>query len=95
MDTIKALIIEPDKKPYTKEITNELKTFQGVVGGPIETLSLVNAAIIVCNENGKILGLPPNRPVCYKHLVLGSDACFLIKLPTSFVELFSLLVPMM
>lgn len=49
---------------YTKEVDNTLETFQKLVGGYIETTSIVGlrekGIIIVCNEMGLLDGLAPN-----------------------------------
>ena len=42
---------------------NTLEAFQTAVGGDIETLGLDSGAVLVCNEEGKLLGLPANRRV--------------------------------
>ena len=55
------MICEVGKKPYVKEIPNELKAMQELVGGYIETAPLINGLIIVCNEEGMILNLPINN----------------------------------
>lgn len=60
---MKVIIVEPNKVPYVKEINNNLEDFQEVVGGYIETVFLPNGLILVCNEEGKIKGLPVNRKI--------------------------------
>ena len=60
--TMKVLIVEPDKEPYTAEIPTGLEFLQKQVGGLIQALYLSDAALI-CNEEGKLLGLPWNRPL--------------------------------
>lgn len=64
---IKILVIEPRTAPYVKEIGKELKDFQSIVGGYIETIALTNNAILVCNEEGKIKNLRPNRILTASH----------------------------
>ena len=59
---IKVLIIEPGKEPYPVEIPNTLDSLQRTVGGLIQALYLPDAAII-CNDEGKLIGLPWNRPL--------------------------------
>lgn len=62
---IRVLVVEPNKLPYEKTIKNCLQSKQELVGGYIEYTYLdddYNAAII-CNEEGKIDGLPLNRDV--------------------------------
>ena len=55
------LIVEPDKRPYPKEIGNDLKSMQEVVGGYIETLTLERNVVLVLNEEGKLIPLKKNR----------------------------------
>ena len=59
---IKVLIVEPGKNPYPAEIPNTLESLQSQVGGLIQALYLSDAAII-CNDEGKLIGLPWNRPL--------------------------------
>lgn len=60
---IKVLVVEPNMKPYVAIIDNDLKSFQSMVGGHIETLALSETADIICNEEGKLINLPPNRRI--------------------------------
>ena len=65
---IKVLVVEPYKEPYEKVIKNNLKEKQELVGGIIEYTRIENEdnALLICNEEGKLLDLEPNR-------VLGRD----------------------
>ena len=60
--TIRVLIVEPCKAPYVAEIPSGLESLQEKVGGLIQALYIDDAALI-CNEEGKLLGLPFNRPL--------------------------------
>ena len=60
---IKVLVVEPNKLPYEKVIKNNLEEKQKIVDGLIEYVSLDNNSLLVCNEEGKILGMEPNRIV--------------------------------
>ena len=61
---INVLSVEPDKEPYPKEIPNTLKSLQGKVEGLVQALyPFEDAAAIICNDEGKLLGLPWNRPL--------------------------------
>ena len=61
-ETIKVLIVEPLKAPYEKEIKHDLETLQKEVGGYIEvTYQFEDRVGIICNEEGKLLGLKSNR----------------------------------
>lgn len=59
---MKVIIVEPMKKPIVKEIGDDLKSLQEVVGGFIEAIyPYEDLVALVCNEEGKISGLPYNR----------------------------------
>ena len=60
---MKVLIVEPGKSPYVKEIDSGLKSLQHEVGGLIQAIypSEEDMIAYVMNEEGKLMGLPPNR----------------------------------
>ena len=62
-DKMTVLIVEPEKKPYVKEIDSGLRSLQHEVEGYIETVpaSPMDNALIICDEEGKIYGKPLNR----------------------------------
>lgn len=56
------LVVEPMKEPYEKEIDPGLESLQHEVGGWIEALYPFDDEVaIICNEEGKLDGLPLNR----------------------------------
>lgn len=58
------LVIEPMKKPYMKDIDSGLKSLQHEVDGCIEAIYPFEEKVgLVCNEEGKMNGLPLNRAV--------------------------------
>ena len=64
MEKLRIVIVEPGKEPYEREIDHTLEKLQGIVEGYIETTwdeGLPKGTLIVCNEEGKLLGLPQNR----------------------------------
>lgn len=63
---IKILKIEPGKAPEVTEINNDLKSMQEMVDGYIQIVPLGDDACIVCNEEGKLIGMEANR-------ILGCD----------------------
>lgn len=65
MDKIRILVIEPYKEPYQLKVEHTLKNLQNIVGGLIEYIELEHNVDLICNEEGKILGLPLNRKVEY------------------------------
>lgn len=46
---------------YLGQIENTLKALQEYVGGLIQAVSLTPEIIVICNDEGKIQQLPPNR----------------------------------
>ena len=62
-EQIRVLKFEPGKAPEEVTMPNTLEAFQSAVGGYIETLGLDSGAVLICNEEGKLMGLPANRQV--------------------------------
>lgn len=59
---IKILHVKVGEKPIVTEIPDELEAMQNLVGGWIEEITPWNDDVaLVCNEEGKIIGLPLNR----------------------------------
>ena len=58
---ITVLKIEVGEPTEIKEIPNELSCLQHEVGGLIECVYLDDGSIAVCNEEGKLNGMEPNR----------------------------------
>ncbi len=59
---MKVIIVKPFTNPYVKEIKGDLKSMQTVVGGYIQAIYPFDDEVaLVCNEEGKINGLMPNR----------------------------------
>ena len=66
---MKVMVVESMKVPEVKEIGGDLKSMQEIVGGYIEGYYPFDKEplAIVCNEEGKLLGLPLNRMVVQDH----------------------------
>ena len=59
---MRILLVEPGKTPVLKEIDGSLKSMQEIVGGTIQVLyPFAEPVALVCNDEGKLLGLPLNR----------------------------------
>ena len=60
---MRAMIVEPMQPPRIEEIEPTLRNLQSIVGGYIEIVpaELGDSALVICNEEGKIDNLPPNR----------------------------------
>jgi hypothetical protein len=62
-NSLRVMVVEPDKEPYEKVLRGDLESMQEVVGGHIETTrdNLLPGMVLVVNKEGKIKGLPYNR----------------------------------
>ena len=74
------LLVKPNELPKKITIKNTLKEKQKLVDGLIEYVYLPNCndVVLICNEEGKLLGLPPNRDigydiVCGDFLIVSDD----------------------
>lgn len=57
------VMVEPHKTPYVIEIADALSALQKAVGGYIEVVGNGDGTLIICNEEGKLLGLEGNRRI--------------------------------
>lgn len=57
---IRILRKEPGKPAALIEAANELSALQHLVGGYIETVTIADRLVVICNEEGRLLGLPHN-----------------------------------
>ena len=61
---LSVLLVEPNQYPKMVEIDDTLEAMQEVVGGDIEEyMPFEDEVAIICNEEGKVQGLPPNRAI--------------------------------
>ena len=59
---MRILLVEPGKPPRPTEIGDSLESMQAVVGGAIQAVYPFEEPVaLICNEEGKCLGLPLNR----------------------------------
>lgn len=67
---MKILLIAPNAEPRPVEIDGSLASMQSLVGGLIEAIYPFSDPIaLICNDEGKLTGLPQNRPL--KHPETG------------------------
>lgn len=82
--TIEVLMVEPRREPRIVRLDNSLESLQTAVSigadyrGLIEIISLSDEVCILCNEEGKLIGLEPNRRLwsdvlCGVFYVTGQD----------------------
>lgn len=64
MSPMRVLFFQPGIiRPLIYHIEGDLSSMQKTVGGYIETVSLPDGLVIVCDEEARLKGLPPNRIV--------------------------------
>lgn len=67
---MKVLLVEPNADPRIIEIDGSLAAMQSLVGGLIEAVyPFSDPVALICNDEGKLTGLPQNRPL--KHPETG------------------------
>lgn len=79
-EKIKCLLVKPYELPKEIEIDNTLEAKQKLVGGYIEQAFLPkdDSVVLICNEEGKINGMKPNRDIGHDiifgpFLIVGND----------------------
>lgn len=75
---LKILLKKVGHEPEIKFIDNTLKSKQKLVGGLIEVLEFEDDTLIICNEEGKLLNLPPNTLfdmdyIAGDYFIVGND----------------------
>ena len=59
---MKVLMVEPGEIPYEADIEPGLRSLQAAVGGNIQAVHPYEDPVaLICNEDGKFMGLPLNR----------------------------------
>lgn len=61
VNIIRTLLVEPEKQPVETFINATLTGMQELVQGYIEAVRISKETTLICNEEGKLIGLPPNR----------------------------------
>jgi hypothetical protein len=106
MAKIKVIIKRPDEQfGHVCNISDTIKNIQDTVGGYIETVTLDNGVVLICNEEGKIRDMPYNftvrriihnflpvsNPIFGTVIVCGADGDEFADIPIDFNEWKSLL----
>ena len=98
---IKVLMVEPGEHPRVTTLKNDLDSLQEAVSigadykGLIEIIGIAESVCILCNEEGKLIGLKGNRRLGSDILVgvfyvVGEDRCGnLVSLPDKEIERYS------
>ncbi len=67
------LIVVPEKVPREAEIGDDLHSMQEIVGGTIEAVyPYQDPVALVCNDEGKLDGLPLNRSIEDYDVIAGT-----------------------
>lgn len=70
---MKILIVEPLKAPVSADIDGCLTTLQKIVGGTIQAIyPYEDPVALLCNDEGKLLGLPLNRMIEDYDIIAGT-----------------------
>lgn len=92
MAKMKVIIKRPDEEyGHMTNISGSLKNLQKTVDGWIEAVPIRDDLVIICNEEGKILGLPknlkiPHDIVCGTIIVVGVSGDDFCDIPIVFDE---------
>ena len=57
---MKVIYKAPGCAPEPRDIPNTLEELQAAVGGYIEAVTFASDAVVICNEDGRLQGLPHN-----------------------------------
>lgn len=68
---MRVLYVEPGKVPYETEIPNTLHGEQQAVQGLIDLVYLGSGGILVCNDEGKLIGMDGNRVLDNGTIIAG------------------------
>ena len=61
-ELLRVLLVEPGKYPRTVDLPGTLEAMQQAVGGLIQAIYPFEEPVaLVCNDEGKLMGLPLNR----------------------------------
>lgn len=61
---MKVFFKEPGKAIRQMQVPNELPALQQLIGGYIESVTLCTDLVVLCDEDGRLKGLPYNCEVC-------------------------------
>lgn len=75
-EKMKVLVVRPMELPEVQEIDHTLSAMQELVGGTIQAVYPFDDPVaLVCNDEGKLLGLPWNRALTDDHGVPYDIVC--------------------
>lgn len=62
-DLLRIVYVEPGRPPFASEVGRDLLSMQKAVLGPIETVYNRDGTVLLCNDEGKLIGMEGNRHV--------------------------------
>ncbi len=78
MKKITCVVVPIGQKPYAKEIDNDNKAIQELVGGDFEVIWLSSRLLLLCDEEAKLKGIRGNRRIgseiiAGQFIIVGDD----------------------
>lgn len=70
-DLMRVVYVEPNKAPRVMEMPHTLEAEQNAVGGLIELVYNDDDTAIVCNDEGKLIGMEGNRRLGNGTIIAG------------------------
>lgn len=70
-DVLRVVYVEPNKEPRVMDMPHTLEAEQKAVGGLIELVYNDDDTAIVCNDEGKLIGLEGNRKLGNGTIIAG------------------------
>lgn len=61
---MKVWIKRPGSPPEQRHINNTLEALQIQVKGYIDTVTIADDLVVICNEEGRFMGMPYNCDIC-------------------------------
>ena len=61
MEHVKILVVRPNEEPVVELLSGDYRDIQKVVDGLFQVVYYCEPDLLVCNEEGKLIGLEPNR----------------------------------
>lgn len=92
MDWLSVYVKDPGKKLEERYLKNDLESFQAMVGGHIETVTLTNGIVVICDEEGRLKGRPHSAYLdgidfCGRIILAGSEEDEFSDCPLSMAEI--------
>lgn len=70
-DVLRVVYVEPNKEPRVMDMPHTLEAEQNAVGGLIELVYNDDDTAIVCNDEGKLIGMEGNRRLGNGTIIAG------------------------